>query len=221
MVDEMLRTLALAVLAAALVPVAVSAARQDRMQIRFNPSDQAAARAVVLHRADVGPGWKGGPTKPDLSSGISCPGYHPRESDLVLTGAAEAHFRRAGLDVRSTASVLENPEMVVRDWQRTVRDRRAFGCIRYMLAKELTSQERLVSFRRLAFPRLATYASAYRALIEVRAQGRRARVLFDLVLLARSRTELTLGVAAPAAAQVAMLGSDVRLAGAMLARARA
>lgn len=105
----------MAVLAAVLVPVAVAASRQDREQIRFNPSDQAAAHAAVLRRGDLGPGWKGGPAKPDLSSGMSCPGYHPKQSDLVLTGAAETHFQHTSLDVRSVAQVLQTPTMVALD----------------------------------------------------------------------------------------------------------
>jgi len=220
MVDEMLRTLTLAVLAALLVPVAVAASTQDREQIRFNPSDQAAAHAAVLRRADLGPGWKGGPAKPDLSP-ESCPGFHPKQSDLVLTGVAETRFRRTGLDVRSVAQVLQTPAMVALDWQRSVRDPRAFGCIRHTLVKGLTSQERLLSFRRVTFPRLAPYAAAFRALIEVRAQGRQVRFVFDVMALARNRTELTLSVVAPATAKAALPAVDARLAGIMLARARA
>jgi hypothetical protein len=85
----------------------------------------------------------------------------------------------------------------------------------------LTSSEHLVSFHRLAFPRLSTYAVAYRALIEVSVQGTHARVLADLVLVGKSRTELTLMLAAPAAAASSISGADVRLARGLLARVRA
>ena len=150
---------------------ATASAPPNRPQIRFNPADRAAARAAVLRRVDLGSaGWTGGTVKPNLSSTLSCPGYKPKQSDLVLTGAAEADFHHAGIEIRSIAQVLKTRSMVARDWKRTVVDPRAFACLRRMLSKQLTANERLVSFRKLAFPRLAQYAGAYRLLI---ASGRR------------------------------------------------
>ena len=111
--------------------------------------------------------------------------------------------------------------MVARDWERTVADPRAVACLRGAITKGLTSSERLVSFRRLAFPRLATYSTAYRALIDVSVQGTHARVLADLVLVGKSRTEVTLMLAAPAAAGASISAADVRLARGLLARVRA
>jgi hypothetical protein len=213
--------------AAALGLVAATAAEPasappSKEQIRFTVADQAAARAAVVRLGDLGSsGWKGGRVKPDLTSGMACPGYRPKQSDLVLTGAAEASWQRTGLDLRSVAQVLKTRAMVARDWQRTVTDPRAVACLRGAVTKGLTSSERLVSFRKLAFPRLATYAIAYRALIDVSAQGAHARVLADLVLVGRGRTELTLMIAAPAGAGATIAAADVRLARTLLARVRA
>ena len=36
--------------------------------IRLNAADQATAKKIVLTKADLGPSWKGGAKKPDLSS---------------------------------------------------------------------------------------------------------------------------------------------------------
>ena len=138
----------------------------------------------MLRLRDLGSsGWRGGRVKPDLTSGLACRGYVPKQSDLVLTGAAETAWGRTGLQVRSVAQVLKTRAMVARDWERTVADPRAVACLRGAITKGLTSSERLVSFRRLAFPRLATYSTAYRALIDVSVQGTHARVLADLVLV--------------------------------------
>ena len=52
-----------------------------------------------------------------------------------------------------------------RDWRRSVVNPRAFPCIRHIIAKQLPSNERFVSFQRRAFPRLAPYAAAYRMLV--------------------------------------------------------
>ncbi|HZE28558.1 MAG TPA: hypothetical protein VE055_00565 [Gaiellaceae bacterium] len=194
----------------------------SKEQIRFAAADQAAARAAVLRLADLGSsGWQGGRLKPHVGAGLVCRGYTPKQSDLVLTGAAETAWHRAGLVVRSVAQVLKTRDMVARDWARTVSDPRAVSCLRGAVTKGLTSSERLVSFRKLAFPRLATYATAYRALIDVSAQGTHARVLVDLVLVGHNRTELTLMLAAPAAAGASIAAADVRLARRLLARVRA
>ncbi|HEX3687541.1 MAG TPA: hypothetical protein VHU60_08145 [Gaiellaceae bacterium] len=194
----------------------------SKEQIHFTAAGQAAARAAVVRLRDLGAsGWQGGRVKPDLNSDINCRGYVPKQSDLVLTGAAESAWRGTGLELRSVAQVLKTRAMVARDWQRTVADPRAISCLRGLITKGLTSSERLVSFKRLAFPRLATYVAAYRALIEVKVLGTRARVLADLVMIGRSRTELTLTFAGPASAGASIAAADVRLARVLLARVRA
>ena len=194
----------------------------SKEQVRFTAADQAAARAAVVRLTDLGSsGWQGGRVKPDVGSGLTCHGYSPKQSDLVLTGAAESAWHRPGLQVRSVAQVLKTRAMVARDWARTVTDPRAVACLRGAVTKGLTSSERLVSFRRLPFPRLAPFATAYRAIVEVSAGGVSARVLVDLVLVGRSRTELTLLLAAPASAGASIAAADVRRARRLLARVRA
>ena len=215
---------ALAVLFVAALALAPGATANppNKEQIRLNAVDQASARAALLRRSDLGPsGWSGGPVKPDLSSTMSCPGYEPKQSDLVLTGVAEADFRHSGLSIQSSAQVLKTRSMVALDWQRTVVAPKAFGCIRSMLTKGLLSNQRLVSFKKLPFPRLARYTAAYRALIEFTSQGQHVLVLADIVLVGRSRTELTLSLEAPAAARASISQAEVRLARGLLARVRA
>jgi hypothetical protein len=215
------RTLLAALLAVALVPVAFASSPPNKEQVKFNPADQAAARAVVIRKADLGSGWSGGATKPDTSATMSCPGYKPKQSDLVLTGAAQTNWGRPGAQLQSIAQVLKTPAMVARDWQRTAVDPRALSCLRYTLSKGLTSQERLVSFKRVWFPHLARYSRLFRAVIEVRVQGQKVRVLADFVLVGHKRTELTLSVTAPAAVRASVSRLEVKLARTMLARARA
>jgi len=215
----------IAVLAAGLTSaVASSASRSatsNRERVRLNPADQAAARAAVLRRGDFGVGWSGGARSPAPPSTVTCPGYEPKQSDLVLTGTAEARFQNTGLVLQSDAQVLKTRAMVARDWHRSVVDPRAAACIRHTLAKQLPSSERLVSFERRAFPRLAQYAAAYRMLVKVQAQGQSVLVVIDLVLVGRSRTELTLTTSAPAAARTAIAAGEVRVVSALLRRVRA
>jgi hypothetical protein len=217
-----LATLGAVALLLAASGVGAASTPPNHVQVRLNAADQAAARAAVVRRADLGStGWSGGAAKPDLTSTISCPGYTPKQSDLVLTGAAEADFRKSALALQSVAQVLKTTTMVARDWQRTVASPKAFACLRTTLTRSLPAGERLVSFRRLPFPRLARYSAAFRAVIDVSVLGRHARVLADIVVAGRSRTELTLSVEAPAAARATVTRAEVRLLRVLLARVRA
>jgi hypothetical protein len=193
----------------------------NREQVRVNAADQAAARAAVLRRGDLGSGWTGGARKAPPPSTVSCPGYEPKQSDLVRTGAAEARFQHTGVVLQTDAQVLKTRAMVARDWQRSVADPRSAGCLRHMLARQLPSNEHLVSFGRRAFPRLARYAGAYRMLVRVHVQRQTVLVVIDLVVVGRSRTELTLTMSAPAAARKALPPVEARVARALLARVSA
>ena len=202
---------------AALATAAAVLAGDGKEQIKFNAADQAAARAVVLRRADLGSsGWEGGRAKPDLSTGPTCPNYHPKVSDLVLTGAARTDFRRTGFDFDSQVGVLKTRRMVALDWRRSVVAPGVVPCLRRTFANELGSNARVVSLAKLPFPHLSTYTALFRAVISVRAQGKTARVL-----VGRSRTELTLTIAGPATAKRAISAAERRLARALITRARA
>lgn len=191
-------------------------------QIKLNPADQAAARAVLIRRTDLGSsGWQGGRVKPDLSAGPTCTNYHPKVSDLVITGAGEADFRRSGFEFDSAAEVLQTRRMVALDWRRSVIAPGAVPCLRLMMSRRLGSNGKVISFRKLPFPHLSAYTALFRAVISVQAQGRTVRVLTDLVLVGRSRTEITLTVAGPTVAKTAISGAERRLARVLVSRARA
>ena len=105
------------------------------------------SRAVLIRRSDLGSGgWQGGLVKPDLSAGPTCPNYHPKRSDLVITGAAEADFRRSALEFDSAAEVLKTPRMVALDWRRSVLAPGAVSCLRRTMSNGLGSGAKLVSF---------------------------------------------------------------------------
>ena len=200
--------------------VATVHAGDGKEQIRFNAADQAAARAVVIRRADLGSGWVGGPAKPDLSAGPRCPNYHPKVSDLVLTGAARTTFQRSGFEFDSQSGVLKTRRMVALDWRRSVLAPGVVPCLRQSIGKGLGTNAKVVSFKKLPFPQLATYAALFRGVIS-QAQGKTVRVLTDLVLVGRSRTELTLTIVGPASAKSAISAAERRLARSLITRARA
>ena len=207
--------------ATVLVVVAgATAADPGKQKIELNAADQAAARAVVLRRSDLGAGWTGGRVKPDLTSQVSCASYHPKVSDLVVTGAAESQFRGTGLVLANEVEIFRTAAMVDRDWRRSIVPA-AVPCLRRTLTKGLGTQAKVLSFGRIPFPRVGTHSAAFRGIVVVSALGQTVRVLLDIVLVGRARTEISLDATAPASGARVVSAAERRLARKLAARARA
>lgn len=194
-----------------------------REKIRFNAADQVAARAATIRRADLRPtgGWIGGAVKPDLSSTLTCPNYHPKLSDLVLTGAARTHWSRGPWVFDSATSVLETAEMVRLDWQREVLVSTFVPCLRSQYEKNFPPSEKLVSFKQIAFPRIAPYARAYRLLVDHTAQGQTVRWVFEFVFTGRSRTQIFLFAYGNSISEKTVSAAALRLARILVDRIQA
>jgi hypothetical protein len=208
---------------AAMVPALALAALADKEQIHLTASGQAAARASVLRKADLGTSgsWTGGSVKPDLSSSLPCSTFQPKQSDLVLNGAARTHWTQPGLSIDSEAQVLRTAHMVTLDWQRTVLAPELLPCLRSGLGKSVGTSARVVSVRRIAFPHVATYANAIRVLVDVPTTSAKVRVFVDVVVLGRGRTEITLTTTAPLLLDASVRPAETRLAKILVARVRA
>ena len=207
--------------ATVLVVVAgATAADPGKQKIELNAADQAAARAVVLRRSDLGAGWTGGRIKPDLTSQVSCASYHPKVSDLVVTGAAESQFRGTGIVLANEVEIFRTSAMVDRDWRRSIVPA-AVPCLRRTLTKGLGTQAKVLSFGRIPFPKVGTHSAAFRGIVAVSALGQTVRVLLDIVLVGRGRTEISLDATAPASGARVVSAAERRLARTLAARARA
>ena len=214
------------VLAGAALLAAGSAALADpgREQIKLNARDQAAARATVLRRSDLGAsgGWTGGRVKPDLSPPPTCANYHPKQSDLALTGVAASSFRNGPVAFQNEVQVLQTRRMVSLDWRREVLAPGTIPCQRRALARSLGPSAKVVSFKRIAFPRVARYVAELRGLVDVSLPGgKTAHLVVDAVLLGQSRTEISFTVVAPAAERVSLRAAERRLARRVVHRVRA
>jgi hypothetical protein len=205
--------------AAALLIAATAAA--DTYSFRLTASDQAAARAVVVRRADLGTGapWKGGLVKPDRSA-LQCANYNPKHGDLVVTGIAQAHWTASGIQIDSSAAIFQTDDMVRVDWQRSDSSG-LLPCLRTKLEHSLGATGRLVSLRRIPFPSVSTLTDAFRAVVDVTASGRTVRVLIDTVFVARNRAEIQLSTVAPYALVAQVQAAEARLAVLMAGRAPA
>ncbi len=209
-------------LVAALVCGAAFAASADKEQHKFDKADQAAAKKAVLQRADLGAtGWTGGAKAPDLTPPKTCSYWNPKQSDLVLTGAAETEWKNTGLELDSEAQVLQTPHMVALDWQRTVADPNAIKCTEATIKSQLTGGNvKFVSYKRVAFPHVATYSRAYVTTISLTQNGQTEQLAIEDVLIGTGRTEITLSSTAPKAAQSAHAPQVVTIAKHLVARAQ-
>jgi hypothetical protein len=207
-------------LVALVVTGAVLAANPSKEKIALTAAGKAQARAEVVRRADVGAGWSGGFKKPDLSSTMPCPNYRPKQSDLVLVGVAETSWRKQTFEIDSEAQVLRTAAMVRRDWKRTVLAPQVVPCLRQGFAKALGSKGKLVSFGRVAFPRVATYTRAFRVVAKVKTPLGSIPVEIEFLAFGTGRNELTLTLTGPKAARTALTHTEARLARLLARRAR-
>jgi hypothetical protein len=211
---------ALAAASAALGLVGVAGA--DQYQVRLTAAGNAAARAAVVTRSDLGStaGWTGVSKKPDLSSSPTCAGFDPKESDLVIVGAAETDWKHPGLEFDSVAEVLQTAKMVQLDWQRVMLSPKLLPCLRKTVPQSLGAGGKLVAARELPVPRLATYTKAFEVLIDVKSGSRTVRLMIDMLFVGRGRTEITLMTTAAFAARPIVQPAEIRLARALVSRAR-
>lgn len=188
----------------------------DSYQLRYNSTDQAAARAATLRRSDLQQssrwnGWRRGATKVTLAP-TTCPTLRPRVSDLVITGAADAWWEQGpgfpdGPSLDNRSRVFATARManldVRRSWPPT-----ALRCLREQLGQSLstspcspgascTEAERLVSSERIALPHVAPVTLAFRFVVQYKLLEGRTRVGTVLVttfvvILAKGRTEIVL-----------------------------
>jgi hypothetical protein len=214
-------TLAGAVIAALLASFIAGGALADKEQIALTKAGHKAARGAVLKRGDLGKGaWTGSAKRPALNTPTGCPGYAPKQSDLVVVGAAGANWKSKGVQFDSEAQVLRTPKMVQLDWKRTVRAAKVMPCLKRNLEQSLARNERLSFVTRLPVPRIPALVRLYRAVVVVRAKGVNTPILIDSLLIGSRRTEITLTTTALYASRKAVTRTEVRLARVLARRAR-
>jgi hypothetical protein len=209
------------VIAFALLSSAATGAAGPRPETKkITAADQAAARAVLIGRADLRPlgGWKGGATKPEYVL-LKCPYYHPDLSRFVITGEAASRWARmsSALGVLTETSVSQTAQMLRREWQMGLRPE-AIRCIRSTYARQSAAVGAVfLSFKKVSFPRVATRSAAFQ-LRAVSTTGQ--RVVAELVFIGRGRTSITLAVSGRVSDSRIIRTESVRLARILVGRIR-
>jgi hypothetical protein len=204
------------VLAALVATSAAVAGSGDSYRLRYNAADQAAARAATLRLSDLPPsprwnGWQHRPTSATLGL-TRCAALPGRVSDLTVTGATDSWWERGpgfpnGPSLDTEARVFATARMASTDVRRSWPPR-AVGCLRDQARSHpsvspcgegewCTTPERLVSFGRIVFPRVAPFTLALRVVTQYKlTHGETrigtARVTTLLVVLAKGRTVIAL-----------------------------
>jgi hypothetical protein len=198
--------------------VFASAALADKPTVRITKADQARAVAALLHRADFGTGWSGGPIKTRSLTAPDCPGFDPKESDLVVTGHADARyvFQKGDVELDQDVQVLASAQAVKTDFARTISPK-----LGRCLALQLKKLPHVVStsVSRLSFPQTGTVSAAYRATISVRDGKTKGQLVSDYVFFGAGRLEYEFTVVAPPGARPQLMKFEVGLAQILLKRA--
>lgn len=166
-------------------------------QKRHNAADQAWARAIRIHRADLGSGdWRVEQSNDD-NGGAPKGCKDPDLSDLVETGEAEnPDFSRNGSFVGSGAAVFLNEEQATSAWQRVARQP-VNRCMIEAFRKAIAgSGARLsaVSDRLVQTPKLAPHFTAGRVRIAVSGPAAKIRGRISYYFYARGRATALLMV---------------------------
>jgi hypothetical protein len=204
-----------------LVALAVTgSALADAPSVKLTSADQARAKAALLRRSDLGMGWAGGQTKPDPLTPPDCPGFSPKESDLVVTGHADAVFKfgQLGVELDQDVQVLATESAVETDFARTISP--GLGrCLAYQL-KQLAGVSG-VTVTKVAFPQVGSVSAAYRATLSIKTARGVARLVSDYVFFAQGRMEYEFTVIAPASTRDQLTRFETGLAQILLRRAGA
>jgi hypothetical protein len=175
------------------------AALADNPTVKINTADQAKADASLVTLKDFGVGWTGGPKTPSKLAAPSCPGFNPKESDLVITGHAEARFTysRGGVIFDQDSQVLVTSAAVKTDFSRTIRPKLA-DCLAYQLKSSSKGSVLSVSVHKLALPAVGAISAAYRATLMIKTATGTAKIVSDFVFFGQGRYEFSINVVAPA-----------------------
>jgi len=180
------RKLAVAFLLALLVVSGAALAARGDPQKKITPADQARAKAMLLRKTDLGPGFKAKPAD-QSDDDFYCKALD--ESDLTLTGEAESpDFDTDLVFISSIAQVYESVADANTSWRRGTS---AAGekCLSDEFRRQLKADGlRVGSFRRTSFPRIADRSIAYR----LAASGQGVKVYIDFAVLQESRAQAAL-----------------------------
>jgi hypothetical protein len=179
-----LRAIVVIALFLALVVCGAALAARGDPQQRITPADQARAKSMLLRPGDFSIAYTSRPNPSGSGSDFYCSALD--ESDLTVTGKVDSpSFTTTGEFVTSTASVYESRSDSNASWSRGT-SAAGVECLRVGVRNGLQGAAvRLLSFKKLSFPKRGQRSIAYRAV----ATQQGIRVYIDLVAMQVSRAQ--------------------------------
>lgn len=174
-----------------LVLALCGAALADNYQFDRVPGDDAAAAAIAVKATDAPTGLKltGGPTKPDETPTTdSCNGIRPKESDLVVTGAAATDLSARAVSVHSEVELFKTTAMAATDDRRQMPMLRSAAC-GFQQAKQ--HHLKLIYFKPLGRARCLCDDSES-ITFEIPTKKAGLHVVYLYTAMRRGRTEVTI-----------------------------
>ena len=208
---------------ALLALASAGAALADNPTVKINSADQAKADASLIRLKDCGVGWVGGPKTPSKLTAPGCPGFNPKESDLVVSGHAEAQFTYTSAGGKvifdQDSQVLASSDAVRTDFARSIQPKLA-GCLAYPWKSSKTPKVVSVAVRQLGLPRIGDVSAAYRVTVVLKSStGRTEKIVSDSVFFGQGRFEFAINVLAPAAAGDQLVPFETMMARILVKRA--
>jgi len=208
---------------ALLALASAGAALADNPTVKINSADQAKADASLIRLKDFGVGWVGGPKTPSKLTAPGCPGFNPKESDLVVSGHAEAQFTYTSTGGKvifdQDSQVLDSPNAVKTDFARSIQPKLS-GCLAYPWKSSKTPKVISVAVRQLGLPRIGDVSAAYRVTVVLKSStGRTEKIVSDSVFFGQGRFEFAINVIAPAAAGDQLVPFETMMARILVKRA--
>jgi hypothetical protein len=172
------------------------AEHQDPRQ-RLTRADNSRARAMLLRQSDL-PGFTAQPATGD-DVHVDC-ARSVSESDLTLTGEAEGRVFAAGpAVVSSAAQIYRSRADANTSWRRSTSSA-GVRCAATLVRRTFARQGvRLVSLRKIAFPRIAERTVAYRIRLSLATGQGTVDLYVDLVALQHGRAHATVLLGTPLA----------------------
>jgi len=194
--SEIVRSVLLVVLTAALVAPAAALASDGQPKKALTTAGQATARSVVLKRGDLGTAFTSVTRRKDdhLPKGARCGPLS--EADLTVTGdAASPDFRLAQppvfVTVGSTAQVYRTLREANTSWTRGS-TRQTTTCLGDIIRLSAGPGRKItvVSAKKIPFPSVSPKTAAYRIVVNVALSGnQRVRAYVDAVILQHGRIQ--------------------------------
>jgi hypothetical protein len=189
---------------------------------KINKTDQAAAAATVLTKADLGQGWAGGARKPISMKAPTCPAQRPNDGDLTVVAHAESVFNNGngGIQIDSDVEMFPNAKQAVARFNRFVQPK-LFACLRYDLSKSLAGAANVTYLKgkRLDFAKVAERTAAFRVPIALKSGGQTVVVYSDFLYFGLGRTQIYVNIIAPSIQEKQLPGFELRLAKLLVKRA--